>query len=175
MYASLSASTDLWPQETFTFWKCLQWSCLKAVPVPSFVLGGLRGSTTTNGSCLTLSAVPRQRQQKLNRKTKRTTIALTFRCCRNLVVLCWSAERIHPWLSGFVWDQQQVPCGLWTSLTCDSPSVLHGMAPEQNCLPGYKDLRLGASLERLGESGARVRTGLQWVRSKPNPMNHKRG
>ena len=28
---------------------------------------------------------------------------------------------------------------------------------------------------RLGESGARVRTGLPWVRSEPNPMDHKRG
>ena len=49
MYASLIASTDLWPQETFTFWKCFQWWCLKAVSVPSFVLGGLRGFTATSG------------------------------------------------------------------------------------------------------------------------------
>ena len=30
-------------------------------------------------------------------------------------------------------------------------------------------------LERLGESGARVQTGLPWVRSEPNPMDHERG
>ena len=30
-------------------------------------------------------------------------------------------------------------------------------------------------LERLGESGARVRTRLPWVRSEPNPMDRKRG
>ena len=34
------------------FGKCLHWSCLKAVPsVPTFVIGGLRGSTATSGSC----------------------------------------------------------------------------------------------------------------------------
>ena len=31
------------------------------------------------------------------------------------------------------------------------------------------------SIKRLGESGARVRTGLLWVRSEPNPMDHKKG
>ena len=42
-----------WPltSEIFTFWKCLQWSYLKIVSVPLFVLGRLRGSTATSGSC----------------------------------------------------------------------------------------------------------------------------
>ena len=31
-------------KRSLLFWKCLQWSCWKAVLVPSFVLGGLRGS-----------------------------------------------------------------------------------------------------------------------------------
>ena len=30
------------------FWKCLRWSCLKAVSVPTSVTGGLRGSTATS-------------------------------------------------------------------------------------------------------------------------------
>ena len=30
------------------FWKCLHWSCLKAVSVPTFVTGDLRGSTATS-------------------------------------------------------------------------------------------------------------------------------
>ena len=33
-----SHRTDLWPQVMFTFSKCLQWSCLKAVSVPTFVI-----------------------------------------------------------------------------------------------------------------------------------------
>ena len=33
------------------FWKCLQWSCRKAVSVPTFVIGGLWSSTATGGSC----------------------------------------------------------------------------------------------------------------------------
>ena len=42
-----------WPltSEMFTFWICarvLQWSCLKAVSVSTFVLGGLRGFTATS-------------------------------------------------------------------------------------------------------------------------------
>ena len=32
------------------FWKCLQWSCLKAVSVPTFVIGGLQGSTASSGA-----------------------------------------------------------------------------------------------------------------------------
>ena len=43
------ASTD--PKRCLLFWKCLQWSCLKAVSVPAFVIGGLQGSTATSGSC----------------------------------------------------------------------------------------------------------------------------
>ena len=30
------------------FWKCLRWSCLTAFSVPTFVTGGLRGSTATS-------------------------------------------------------------------------------------------------------------------------------
>ena len=41
----LIASTDLWPEEMFTFRKCLRWSSLKAVSVPTSVIGGLRSST----------------------------------------------------------------------------------------------------------------------------------
>ena len=42
-----------WPltSEMFTFWICtrvFQWSCLKAVSVSTFVLGGLRGFTATS-------------------------------------------------------------------------------------------------------------------------------
>ena len=42
-----------WPltSEMYTFWICtrvLQWSCLKAVSVSTFVLGGLRGFTATS-------------------------------------------------------------------------------------------------------------------------------
>ena len=33
------------------FRKCYQRLCLKAVSMPAFVIGGLRGSTTTSGSC----------------------------------------------------------------------------------------------------------------------------
>ena len=50
IYTGLIAPTDLWPQRCFSI--CLQWSCLKAISVPTFVLGGLRGSTATSGSCL---------------------------------------------------------------------------------------------------------------------------
>ena len=32
----------------FLFWKCLQWSCLEAVSVPTFVTGDLLGSTATS-------------------------------------------------------------------------------------------------------------------------------
>ena len=32
-------------------WKCLHWSCLKAVLLRTFVVGGMRGSTVTGGSC----------------------------------------------------------------------------------------------------------------------------
>ena len=39
------------PKRCLLFWKCLQWSCLTAVSVPAFVIGGLRGSTATSGSC----------------------------------------------------------------------------------------------------------------------------
>ena len=49
------ASTHLWPQEMFTFWKCLQWSCLKAVSVPTFVIGGFRGSTAMPPAALVAS------------------------------------------------------------------------------------------------------------------------
>ena len=45
------------PKRCLLFWKCLQWSCLKAVLVPTFVLGGLWGSTTTSGSCHNVAAV----------------------------------------------------------------------------------------------------------------------
>ena len=66
-----SSASDLWPRITLLlasvqagdhinwpltardvsfFWKCLQWPCLKAVLVPTFVIGGLRGSTATSGS-----------------------------------------------------------------------------------------------------------------------------
>ena len=45
------ASTDLWPKRCLIFWKCLQWSCLKAVSVRTFVIGGLWGSTATSGTC----------------------------------------------------------------------------------------------------------------------------
>ena len=48
------ASTDPWPQdlEMFTFLKCLQWPYLKAVSVPTFVIGGLRRSTAHSGMLL---------------------------------------------------------------------------------------------------------------------------
>ena len=40
----------------FTFFlNCLHWSCLNAVSVPMFVLGGLRGSTAKSGSSCLLS------------------------------------------------------------------------------------------------------------------------
>ena len=46
-------STDLGPltsdlKRCLLFWKCLRWSCLKAVSVPTSVTGGLRGSTATS-------------------------------------------------------------------------------------------------------------------------------
>ena len=51
-------STWLWSHQLTSdlkrcllFWKCLQWLFLKAVLVPTFVIGGLRGSTATSGSC----------------------------------------------------------------------------------------------------------------------------
>ena len=37
MYVSLIVSTDLWPQRCLLFLICLQWSCLQAVSVPTFV------------------------------------------------------------------------------------------------------------------------------------------
>ena len=48
IYTGLIASTDLWPQEIFTFSECLRWSSLKAVLVPTSVIGGLRGSIATS-------------------------------------------------------------------------------------------------------------------------------
>ena len=39
------------PKSCLLFWKCLQCSCLKAVSVPTFVIGGLWDSTATSGSC----------------------------------------------------------------------------------------------------------------------------
>ena len=40
----LIASTVLLPEEMFTYFgNACKWSCLKAVSVPSFVMGGLRG------------------------------------------------------------------------------------------------------------------------------------
>ena len=41
-----------WPlsvlKRCLIFWKCLHWSCLSAVSVPTFVTRGLRGSTATS-------------------------------------------------------------------------------------------------------------------------------
>ena len=59
MTLSIDAGEDLhgfdrinWPLTSKMFtWKCLHSSCLKAVSVPTFVLGGLQGSTATSGSC----------------------------------------------------------------------------------------------------------------------------
>ena len=39
------------PKRRLLFWKCLQLSSLKAVSVPTFVIGSLQGSTTTSGPC----------------------------------------------------------------------------------------------------------------------------
>ena len=39
------------PKRCLLFWKCLQWPCLKAVSVATFVIGGLWGSIVTSGSC----------------------------------------------------------------------------------------------------------------------------
>ena len=47
---SCQLTSDL--KRRLLFWKRLQWSCLKAVSVPTFVLGGLRGSTTTSAERL---------------------------------------------------------------------------------------------------------------------------
>ena len=41
------------PRRCLLFWKCLQWLWLKAVSVPTFVIGGLWGSTATSASCFT--------------------------------------------------------------------------------------------------------------------------
>ena len=49
----------------------------------------------------------------------------------------------------------------------------HEVSDKQEVL--FEDVSPSTALERLGESGARVRTGLPWVRSEPNPMDHKRG
>ena len=38
-------------QRCLLFCKCLQWPCMRAVLVPTFVIGGLRSSTATSGSC----------------------------------------------------------------------------------------------------------------------------
>ena len=51
---SLIASTDLWPQEMFNFLEMLAIivsETVKEVSVPSFAVGGLRGSTAISGSC----------------------------------------------------------------------------------------------------------------------------
>ena len=52
IYTSLIASTDLWPQarDVYFFWKCLRWSSLIAVSVPTSVTGGLRGSSRGRSS-----------------------------------------------------------------------------------------------------------------------------
>ena len=52
IYKFLIASTDLWPQEMYIFWKRLRWLCLKAVTVPTSVTRGLRGSTATGALVL---------------------------------------------------------------------------------------------------------------------------
>ena len=39
------------PKRWLLFWKCLQWSCLKAVSLPKFVIGGQWGSPATSGFC----------------------------------------------------------------------------------------------------------------------------
>ena len=52
IYTGLIASTYLSPHRCLPFWKCIQWSCLKTVLVPTFVQGGLRGSNASSGSCL---------------------------------------------------------------------------------------------------------------------------
>ena len=49
-------TSDPRSRDVYFFWKCLQWSCLKAVSVPTFIIGGLWGSTATSGSCCRLSA-----------------------------------------------------------------------------------------------------------------------
>ena len=45
---------------------CLQWSCLKAVSVPAYVLGGVWGSTTTSAlvGCYTMKKVPYEWQAR---------------------------------------------------------------------------------------------------------------
>ena len=47
----INCSWPLTSRDVYFFQKCLQWSYSKAVSVPTFVFGGLRGSTATRGSC----------------------------------------------------------------------------------------------------------------------------
>ena len=44
------------PKRCLLFWKCLQWSCLKAVSVPTFIIGGLWGSAATSAVVFTENA-----------------------------------------------------------------------------------------------------------------------
>ena len=59
------ACASLWSHQltsdskiSLLFWKYWQRPCLKAVSVPPFVIGGLRGSTATSGSCYTFHWQP---------------------------------------------------------------------------------------------------------------------
>ena len=66
------------------FWKCLHWSCLKAVrSVSTCVIGGLRGSTATSGSCLHTSWCP-----KFNGSRFRLPTSSLHRYTGGVVILC---------------------------------------------------------------------------------------
>ena len=96
-----------WPltSEMFTFGICtrvLQWSCLKAVSVSTFVLGGLRGFTATSD----LVQWKRYAQGTSSWRTvvsfsalrrRRWVCRIFFRCCANVDKQCWFVDvRVWP-------------------------------------------------------------------------------
>ena len=119
-----SKSTNLRPgtQKTFGrknterclfFWKCLRWSSRKAVSVPTYVIGGLRGSTAT--SPLLAESPPSLLHPIWLSTSSHPRLGGAGIPCHRQPELCWSQTSEIEWrLSPFMAPRQQ--------LTSHSPS-----------------------------------------------------
>ena len=92
---SYQLTSDL-DQRCLLFWICscgLQWSCLKAVSVPTFVFGGLRGSTATSDLVLLIQIA--SLEKKTIQKEKKQTNWVLHLCVLDSKIACSTCKLVH--------------------------------------------------------------------------------